>query len=142
MLRYVEKGGCCAEEVAVEILAAPHHHPRIVKEGVVFLAAHPCFVLRIGAFARFLFRLLLDGTQLYGFLGFLYRPVEVALWLRGFFVGLRCGRVYEQHAREVVLVAFLHLVKCLLIVCVAVVVDVVSRDELLIFARGGGVLFG
>ncbi len=78
VLGYIIEGGSRAEEVTVEILAAPHHHPGVVEEGVILVAFEPFLVFRIIAAARFAARALLDAVELYGFLRFFDRACERA----------------------------------------------------------------
>ena len=138
----VEESGCGAEEVAVEELAAAHHHPCVVQEGVVLVALEPRLVGGIAALSRLAAGALLDAAQLYGLLTLLDAAVEVARGLRRLLASLGLDGMHEHEAGVVVLVAFLHLLQRFPIMGVTVVVDIVAGDEGVVIARGGSVLFG
>ena len=135
----VERGGC-AWIVAVKILAAPHHEPSIVHEGVILLALEP-LLLRLGCFSPLAFGAFFDAMELDGFLGLLDGARKVALRLRCFAVGFGFNGVGVEIRGVVVLVFVLHVFQRLLEVLIAVVVHVVARDEGLVVTRRSSVLF-
>ena len=141
MARDIEECRRGAGEIAVEILSLGHQQPGVVQEGIVFVALVPCALFGRKA-ASAACRAFFYRTQLDGFLAFLDRSVEIALRLRRRLVGACLGRVHEQQLRVIVLVVRLHIVECLAEMLVAVIIYIVSGDERLIVACGGGVLAG
>ena len=111
-----------------------------MQERIILLALHPLAIggrrLLAGLFAR----LFLDAAQLDGLLRLLDRTVEIPLGLRCLGIGMSLGGVDIEQVGIVVGIALLHLFQSLLVVGVAVEIDVVARDERLIFA-GSGVVF-
>ena len=101
---------------------------RCVETGCIpHVSSKPCIWGR-GSCRTFSW-LFLDGAQLYGFLGFFYRAVEIACWLWGFFISISFSGVHQYEAGVVVLIFGFHLFECLLVVLVAVEVYVISGYE-------------
>ena len=137
---YIEESGGRAGEIAVHILTATHHQPRIVQERVILFTTHPFLVFGVIAFARRLGRFFGNRAQLYGLLSLFDRPIKVSGRLRRFGILFGLGGVYVDDVRIVILVGFLHFLEGLHVMAVAIVVDVVSSDEGCVLASRRSIL--
>ena len=113
-----------------------------MQKGIVLLALHPFLVLGVASATGFLCRLFLYRPHLNGFLSLFDGSGEIAggLWRR--FIGLSLYGMDKQQAREIVVVLGFHIRKSLAEVCVAIVVDIIPGDKLLVLSGGGIILVG